>query len=137
MLDKKIINIADDKGLTIEENISGFSVKKSGVQIRFFFDEEKLISFLHDYDEEEFQNELKNSKIVEEKKVETKGDRVVTQTIVQVKGVVITDIQMPFGSMVAYMVKWTIASIPAFIILMVLFYVGITLFGGILGYFGR
>ena len=31
--------------------------------------------------------------------------------------VVITDIKMPFGSMVEFMVKWAIASIPAFIIL--------------------
>lgn len=32
----------------------------------------------------------------------------------------IVDIQMPFGSMVVFMVKWTIASIPAFIILFLL-----------------
>jgi CHASE2 domain-containing sensor protein len=31
--------------------------------------------------------------------------------------VVITDIKMPFGSMVVFMVKWAIAAIPAFIIL--------------------
>jgi hypothetical protein len=34
--------------------------------------------------------------------------------------VVVTDIKMPFGSMIAFMVKWAIASIPAVIILMVL-----------------
>jgi hypothetical protein len=33
--------------------------------------------------------------------------------------VVVTDIRMPFGSMVAFMVKWTLASIPALIILVV------------------
>lgn len=32
----------------------------------------------------------------------------------------VTDIQMPFGSMVVFMVKWAIASIPALIILVVL-----------------
>lgn len=32
----------------------------------------------------------------------------------------VTDIRMPFGSMVAFMVKWAIASIPALIILTVL-----------------
>ncbi len=31
--------------------------------------------------------------------------------------VIITDIHMPFMSMVAFMVKWAIAAIPAFIIL--------------------
>jgi hypothetical protein len=30
---------------------------------------------------------------------------------------VVTDIKMPFWSMVIFMVKWAIASIPAFIIL--------------------
>jgi hypothetical protein len=36
--------------------------------------------------------------------------------------VVVTDIKMPFGSMVAFMVKWAIAAIPAMIILGVLWY---------------
>ena len=34
--------------------------------------------------------------------------------------VIITDIKMPFGSMVEFMVKWAIASIPAIIILFVI-----------------
>ena len=38
----------------------------------------------------------------------------------------ISDIKMPFGSMVVFMVKWAIASIPAILILMVLF----AIFGG-------
>ncbi|MGO9018059.1 MAG: hypothetical protein ACLQVJ_06870 [Syntrophobacteraceae bacterium] len=33
--------------------------------------------------------------------------------------VVVTDFDMPFGSMVKLMVKWAIASIPAAIILMI------------------
>jgi hypothetical protein len=33
----------------------------------------------------------------------------------------ISDIKMPFGSMVVFMVKWVIASIPAIIILTILF----------------
>lgn len=33
------------------------------------------------------------------------------------KNVVVTDIRMPFLSMVAFMVKWAIAAIPALIIL--------------------
>ena len=45
------------------------------------------------------------------------------------QNVTITDIKMPFGSMVEFMVKWAIASIPAFIIL---FLIGI-LIAGIFG----
>src|SRR5665811_247969 len=41
--------------------------------------------------------------------------------------VVVVDIKMPFMSMVVFMVKWAIASIPAIIILMVL----VVIFGGI------
>ena len=35
-------------------------------------------------------------------------------------GVTVSDIRLPFGSMVVLMVKWAIASIPAMIILIVL-----------------
>ena len=38
----------------------------------------------------------------------------------------VSDFDMPFGSMVVFMVKWAIASIPALIILMILF----AIFGG-------
>ncbi|MDQ6976968.1 MAG: hypothetical protein Q9M75_02530 [Ghiorsea sp.] len=34
--------------------------------------------------------------------------------------VVVTDIQMSFGSMVVFMIKWAIAAIPALIILSVI-----------------
>jgi hypothetical protein len=34
-----------------------------------------------------------------------------------VQNVVVTDIQMPFSSMIRFMVKWAIASVPAFLIL--------------------
>ena len=42
------------------------------------------------------------------------------------QNVTITDIKMPFGSMVEFMVKWVIASIPAFIIL---FLIGMMVMG--------
>jgi hypothetical protein len=35
----------------------------------------------------------------------------------EAKGVVVTDIKMSFGSMVIFMIKWAIATIPAAIIL--------------------
>ena len=45
--------------------------------------------------------------------------------------VVVRDIEMGFGSMVMFMVKWTIASIPAFIILMVMFLLAASVVGGV------
>jgi hypothetical protein len=51
--------------------------------------------------------------------------------------VVVKDIQMPFNSMVVFMVKWTIASIPAMIIVFVMLAVAVAILGGIFkGLFG-
>jgi hypothetical protein len=47
----------------------------------------------------------------------------------KIQNVVVTDIQMPFMSMVVFMVKWVIAAIPAMIILAMLG----ALFTGIFG----
>lgn len=44
--------------------------------------------------------------------------------------VIVTDIQMPFGSMVVFMIKWALAAIPAIIIL---FFIGSFAFGLISG----
>jgi hypothetical protein len=49
-----------------------------------------------------------------------------------VSEVVVADIDMPFGSMVKFMVKLSLASIPAFIILVVIFSVIFAIFGGVL-----
>ncbi len=46
--------------------------------------------------------------------------------------VVVTDIQMPFISMVIFMVKWAIASIPALLILALIFTVVAGMFGNLL-----
>ncbi len=45
--------------------------------------------------------------------------------------VVVTDVRMPFVSMVIFMVKWSIASIPALIILAILGAVFVGIFGAI------
>ncbi|MDH5548129.1 MAG: hypothetical protein OEZ43_21340 [Gammaproteobacteria bacterium] len=45
--------------------------------------------------------------------------------------VVITDIKMPFISMVIFMVKWAIAAIPAIIILSILFTFATSFIGGL------
>ena len=51
--------------------------------------------------------------------------------------VVVIDVRMPFWSMVVFMVKWSIAAIPAIIILVVLVAIiaGVLggMFGGVLG----
>lgn len=47
--------------------------------------------------------------------------------------VVVVDIDMPFWSMVRFMIKWVIASIPAFIVLMVLFSIVMLLLGALFG----
>jgi FtsH-binding integral membrane protein len=51
----------------------------------------------------------------------------------QQQEVVVTDISMPFGSMVRFMVKWAIASIPALIILV---FLGAAVWGVIVGLLG-
>lgn len=50
--------------------------------------------------------------------------------------VTVVDIQMPFWSMVAFMVKAAIASIPAIIILSILFAIVMTIFTAMFGGMG-
>lgn len=50
--------------------------------------------------------------------------------------VVVVDVKMPFLSMVTFMVKWAIASIPAIIILVVLGAVVAAVLGGLFGGMG-
>lgn len=47
------------------------------------------------------------------------------------QSVKVVDIEMNFGSMIVFMIKWAIAAIPAFIILM-----GISMMIGVLGFMG-
>lgn len=49
-----------------------------------------------------------------------------------VQPVLVTDIHMPFTSMVGFMVKWAIAAIPAIIILLFIFAVISAVLGGFL-----
>lgn len=51
--------------------------------------------------------------------------------------VVILDINMSFNSMVWFMVKWVIASIPAFIILVLIFFFVSSIFGGFINAISR
>jgi hypothetical protein len=45
--------------------------------------------------------------------------------------IIVKDIKMPFGSMVIFMVKWSIASIPAMIILGIIGGIFAAIFGGL------
>jgi hypothetical protein len=49
----------------------------------------------------------------------------------EISFVTVTDIQMPFLSMVVFMIKWAIASIPAAIILVVIGAALAAVFGGL------
>ena len=49
----------------------------------------------------------------------------------QGQSVVVSNIKMPFGSMVVFMVKWSLASIPALIILALIGAVLGAAFGGL------
>lgn len=49
--------------------------------------------------------------------------------------VVITDIRMPFLSMVVFILKWVLASIPAMIIMFVLFAILSLVLGGVVAAF--
>ena len=59
--------------------------------------------------------------------------RTTGRTALPSREVVVTDVKMPFGSMVAFMVKWTIASIPALIILLILLAILSAVLGGLFG----
>ena len=48
--------------------------------------------------------------------------------------VVVTNIKMPFLSMVVFMIKWAIAAIPALIILSLLFSLFTMFFGGFVAF---
>jgi uncharacterized membrane protein YvbJ len=69
--------------------------------------------------------------------VSTESSSAVQSLTKHVTSVVVTDIRMPFGSMVTFMVKWAIASVPAMVILVIIVFVMLTIlatvFGGILG----
>ena len=51
--------------------------------------------------------------------------------------VVVVDVQMPFLSMVTFMVKWVLASIPAFLILALMGAVFAGVLGGLFAGLGR
>lgn len=68
-------------------------------------------------------------------KLDTLNERIcaIEQNTSGGSSVSISDIKMPFGSMVVLMVKWAIASIPAMIILFIIGSIVTGIFGGLFG----
>lgn len=56
------------------------------------------------------------------------------ENLTETREVTVVDIKMPFWSMVTFMVKWVIASIPAFIILAAIWVVLATIAAAVLGF---
>lgn len=55
-----------------------------------------------------------------------------TKGLEGVQPVVVVDVHMRFGSMVMFMIKWAIASIPALLILGFIGWIAARIFGGVL-----
>ncbi|RDL46197.1 hypothetical protein DN730_03940 [Marinomonas piezotolerans] len=115
---ERIQELADKSNLEVKEAERGFSVLSNGRQIRFFFKEDKLIEFLLDPELASVeQGSADDSELKEIPSADEIKKTIVERTTIEVREVVVTDVRMPFMSMVFFMVKWAIASIPAFLIL--------------------
>ncbi|EQM69996.1 hypothetical protein QYE80_27235 [Pseudomonas tohonis] len=55
-----------------------------------------------------------------------------TKGLEGVQPVVVVDVHMRFGSMVMFMIKWAVASIPALLILGAIGWIAARIFGGVL-----
>jgi len=81
------------------------------------------------------EEEMPNDRANEESSFHAAGSS--GQQTSDVPSIVVTDIRMSFGSMVSFMVKWSIASIPALIILTLIFAAIGAVFGGLFAAFLR
>ena len=132
ILDDNIKKLATDKGLTVEVDNKGFSVKKNGEQVTVCSTAERLVLFLEMYHGnepiiKEVSLSVKAKKNIENDKV---GQSITNNTI-EIREVVVTDIDMPFWSMVYFMIKWVVASIPAAVILSIFIFVLMSVLGGL------
>lgn len=62
------------------------------------------------------------------KRAQAGTGRTAAQVVLAPQRVVVADIDMPFGSMVRFMVKWAIATIPAMLILGILAWGAVSFF---------
>jgi len=81
----------------------------------------------------QYEEYLSSSKDSQSEKVESEASNVESSSRISrhSRDVAITDIDMPFGSMVKFMLKWALASIPAFVILFVIFTAIFGMLGGL------
>ncbi|WP_165673010.1 hypothetical protein [Metapseudomonas otitidis] len=74
--------------------------------------------------------------IVQERRVQTAGRSATVNRAMEgmdgARPVVVVDFRMSFGSMVMFMIKWAIASIPALLILFLIGWIAIGVFSGVL-----
>jgi hypothetical protein len=74
------------------------------------------------YETDDANTVISNKDITSQSNGGAKEPKIVHESIDAIKqNVIVTDFKMPFESMVVFMVKWAIASIPAMIILFVAF----------------
>ena len=102
------------------EEYGGEPIEKTEAQTR---NEDDVIRAKRKYQEKQKTNE--DDVIRVEKKYQEKQHRI------EEKSVHVKSFDMPFGDMVMFMVKWAIASIPAFIILFIIFGILFLIFGSI------
>ena len=94
----------------------------SGCTDRFLKNQEKYGGTVKTEADKEADKEAERK--VEEEYVEL-------QQKIEEKSVYVKGFSMPFGEMVEFMVKWAIASIPAFIILFIIFGILFLIFGSL------
>ena len=66
-----------------------------------------------------------------EAQIKAESQRAKQQQKIEDKSVHVKSFDMPFGDMVGFMVKWSLASIPAFIILFIIFGIFFLIFGSL------
>ena len=66
-----------------------------------------------------------------EAQIKAESQRAKQQQKTEDKSVHVKSFDMPFGDMVIFMVKWALASIPAFIILFIIFGILFLIFGSL------
>ena len=88
------------------EKYGGKAIKKTEAQIK-----------AESEHRERFQKEIEKREELQQK--------------IEEKSVHVKSFDMPFGDMVGFMVKWSLASIPAFIILFIIFGIFFLIFGSI------
>ena len=83
---------------------------------------------LHDYCYDKYlsRRKAKLKKIIEQGKIDEASLQEIND-----KSVHVISFDMPFGDMVMFMVKWAIASIPAFIILAIISAILVAIFGAL------